>query len=275
MDIKGLVIREPWIDLILSGRKTWEMRSQQIGYRGWIGLIRKGSGRVEGVARLVDVGRPLSADEMVATFDRHRIPEAMIRGGEVARWTTPWKLAEVQVLRRPVPYRHPNGAITLFSLAPEVGAAILAQVGERAAAPAAPARPASAPPPSRLAAPPPPARSAAPSLPTDGTGRLLGETVLTEGNLKNNHFYLTPFLGRFPAGLFGGTNDGALAPLQATVDWGGGSPVETDIPSDKKMFRRRGWVREFFADNDARPGDTVRVHETAPLRYRVTLGKRA
>ncbi len=26
--LKGLIIRQPWIDLILSGKKTWEMRSK-------------------------------------------------------------------------------------------------------------------------------------------------------------------------------------------------------------------------------------------------------
>ncbi|WP_340583950.1 ASCH domain-containing protein [Brucella pseudintermedia] len=274
---KGLVIREPWIDLLLSGKKTWEMRGQRPSYRGWIGLIRKGSGRVSGVARLVDVGHPLSPDEMVATFDKHRIPEAMIRSGEVAKWTTPWKLADLRVLPKPVPYRHPNGAITLFSLEPQVSEAILAQLGEL--------------PPAKAEIPAPVSNSAVKPAPTGPgpskvqpapvrspqshvSGSLLGETVLTEGNIKNNHFYLTPFLGRFPASMFGGTNDGTLAPQQALIDWGGASPVETDIPSDKKMFRRRGWVRQFFADNDAEPEDIVCVHQTAPFRYRVSLKKK-
>ena len=125
---KGLVVREPWIDLLLSGQKTWEMRSQNTSYRGWIGLIRKGSGRVSGIARLVDVGLPLLPDEMIETFEKHRIPEAMIRSGEVAKWIIPWKLADIRVLRQPIPYRHPNGAITLFSLDAAVGAAILNQL---------------------------------------------------------------------------------------------------------------------------------------------------
>lgn len=274
---KGLVIREPWIDLLLSGEKTWEMRGQRPSYRGWIGLIRKGSGRVSGVARLIDVGFALSPEEMVATFDKHRIPEAMISSGEVAKWTTPWKLADVRVLRHPVPYRHPNGAITLFSLDPHVSGAIVAQLGELPPAEAGIAGSVrGSAPNSALAGPGP---SKAPSMPAApplhrGASTLLGETVLTEGNIKNNHFYLTPFLGRFPASIFGGTNDGTLAPQQALIDWGDASPVETDIPSDKKMFRRRGWVRQFFANNDAEPGDVVCVHQTVPFRYTVTLKKK-
>ncbi|MBD8246954.1 ASCH domain-containing protein [Xanthomonas campestris] len=42
--MKGLVIDEPWISLILSGQKTWEMRSRATSIRGRIALIKKGSG---------------------------------------------------------------------------------------------------------------------------------------------------------------------------------------------------------------------------------------
>jgi hypothetical protein len=52
---KALIISEPWIDYILEGTKTWEMRSSGVSHRGWFGLIKKGTGAVHGVARLVDV----------------------------------------------------------------------------------------------------------------------------------------------------------------------------------------------------------------------------
>src|SRR5947209_18338036 len=48
--VKALIIREPWIGHILSGAKTWEMRTSKTSLRGRIGLIRKGSGVVVGVA---------------------------------------------------------------------------------------------------------------------------------------------------------------------------------------------------------------------------------
>jgi len=44
--IKGLIIDTPHIDNILSGQKTWEMRSTQTKQRGLVALIRKGSGTV-------------------------------------------------------------------------------------------------------------------------------------------------------------------------------------------------------------------------------------
>jgi DNA polymerase III subunit epsilon len=103
--------------------------------------------------------------------------------------------------------------------------------------------------------------------------RIIGEVTLTPANLKHNHFYITQFKSRLPQDLIGGTNDDDLAPRMALIHWGAAVPVETDIPSDKNMFRRRGWVGEFFARTGARAGDSVRLEEIAPYQYRVSLVK--
>lgn len=275
---KALVIREPWIDLILSGKKSWEMRGQRPAFRGWLGLIRKGSGRVSCIARLVDVGHPLTEDEMVASFDMHRIPEAMIRSGEVAKWTTPWKMADIRVLRQPVPYSHPNGAITLFSLDPKVGRAIVEQLGEL---PIMTTSSSLVPPSTTInkfnsnAALQRTGSSHDNLIVSEANSSILGEVELTAGNIKHNHFYLGSFLDRFPVDLIGGSNERSLAPRAAHLDWGGIQQVETDIAGDKKLFRRRGWVRQFFTDSDAEPGDTVLVHQIAPYKYKVSLNKKA
>lgn len=113
---KGLIIADPWIGYILDGTKDWEMRSSGASHRGWFALIRKGSGAIYGIARLIEVGAPLSPTEMVATFGHHRIPEQMIRSGEVTKWNTPWKLADVCRSGRPIPYRHKSGAVTWVEL---------------------------------------------------------------------------------------------------------------------------------------------------------------
>ena len=121
---KGLVIREPWVSMILDGAKTWEMRSKATRYRGWVGLIRKGSGKVSGVARLAEVGEALDEEELVGSIGRHGIPEEMIRSGGIGKWVVPWKFEDVRILAEPVPYRHPNGAITLFNFDPGTAEAI-------------------------------------------------------------------------------------------------------------------------------------------------------
>lgn len=107
------------------------------------------------------------------------------------------------------------------------------------------------------------------------TSGMWGEVEITEGNLnpRNSHFYMRGFIRRFPSDLIGGSNESKSAPRKAIVDWGGPSLVETDIDGEKEFFRARGWVRHFFANNGAAAGDIVRVEETAPYRYRVTLRK--
>lgn len=113
---KGLIIADPWIGYILDGTKDWEMRSSATSHRGWFALIRKGTGAIYGVAKLVESGTPLLPAEMIATFEHHRIPEHMIRSGEVAKWTTPWKLVDVRRFDQPVAYRHKSGAVTWVEL---------------------------------------------------------------------------------------------------------------------------------------------------------------
>jgi hypothetical protein len=51
--MQGLIIRAPWIDMILAGTKTWEMRTAPCPHLGRIGLIRKGTGLIVGVANVV------------------------------------------------------------------------------------------------------------------------------------------------------------------------------------------------------------------------------
>ncbi len=100
--MKALIIRDPWIGLILSGRKIWEMRTTPTRYRGRIGLIRKGSGMVVGIADLVDSMSRLDASELAASRDRHRIPTELDHDVIQSGWLHPWVLRNVCQLPRPV-----------------------------------------------------------------------------------------------------------------------------------------------------------------------------
>lgn len=308
---KALIVADPWIGYLLDGSKNWEMRSSKSSHRGWFGLIRKGTGAVYGVARLVDVGDPLTPSEMIANFHHHRIPDRMIHSGEVAKWNVPWKLADVQLLKRPVPYQHKSGAVTWVELDDRCVANIAQQLGT--AVPESKysldkagtaekvdtddvhvnvrqrgntiyinvkwddGRPEPAP----VTSPQPTSPPAAKSLPSSplppstasAGGRMIGEVSLTEGNVANNHIYLRSFFDRFPADAIGGSNKASAAKRDITVDWGGGEPIQTDLDSAKKIFRARGWIGAFFKMNRATAGDRIVVEETAPYRYRVRLQK--
>ena len=58
--MRGILIKPPWIEKILSGQKTWEIRGSRTKVRGTIGLIKSKSGMVVGVADLVDCVGPIS-----------------------------------------------------------------------------------------------------------------------------------------------------------------------------------------------------------------------
>ena len=107
---RALVIASPDIDRILAGEKTWEMRSRNCRIRGLIGLIKKGSGTIVGLAEITEVIGPLSPDEMRANLDKHRIDRHRLADPHVSKWNRAWVLSSVRALPRPVPYRHPSGA---------------------------------------------------------------------------------------------------------------------------------------------------------------------
>lgn len=100
---------------------------------------------------------------------------------------------------------------------------------------------------------------------------VVGRSVLTQGNLNNNHFYLREFISAFPSEVIGGSNKASAAPSTLTIHWGGSGTIATDIDGSKKIFRDRSWVRTFFERNAARSGDAVEIVETAPCCYQVKL----
>lgn len=117
MALKGLVIDQPWIELILAGEKIWEMRSRSTRMRGPIALIEKGTGTVVGLAELADSLPALSRFEMQRTVAKHRIPTSLSAQPDF-KWFSPWVLRNVRRLSVPVPYDHPAGAVIWVNLSP-------------------------------------------------------------------------------------------------------------------------------------------------------------
>lgn len=297
---KALIVAEPWIGHLLTGRKSWEMRSKAASLRGWFGLIRKGSGAVVGVARLVDVGPRLTTEQMLANVEKHCIPPELILSGSVDKWTMPWKLEDVQRLPRSVPYQHKSGAVTWVDLDESVTQAIADQFGSSTHAASVPLRrsdevkvdirergrklhidiewddglPEDSIPVgdvAELAKPKPSTSNALPSIVSPSGTRLVGEVALTEANITHGHIYLRSFFDRFPADAIGGSNKASQAKRLLTVQTPLGDQFETDLDGKKRFFRARGAVRSFLESSRARAGDVVVVEEVAPYRYRLSL----
>lgn len=113
--MKGLVIKSPWIEHILSGKRTWEIRGSHTSTRERIALIKSRSGRVWGTCTLADCVGPLTLDDLRANADKHQIPLENLNELPYAR-TYAWVLKDVQALAEPIPYKHPTGAVVWVKL---------------------------------------------------------------------------------------------------------------------------------------------------------------
>jgi len=94
---------------------------------------------------------------------------------------------------------------------------------------------------------------------------------LTAGNLRNNSVYVTSIRSHFPRASLGGRNR-AQAGTMFTLMLDGGERVETDIVSDRNLFRTRAWG-SWFKQMQARPGDRVVFTPLAAGVYFVGLAR--
>jgi hypothetical protein len=110
--LSAIPIKTPFIDMILIGVKTWEIRTKSTKKIGPVALIRSGSGTVVSTAFLAEdifLTRKICA----ANYEKMGMTkeEALTCYGEHA-----WVLKDIIKLRKPVPYKHPPGAITWVTL---------------------------------------------------------------------------------------------------------------------------------------------------------------
>lgn len=92
---------------------------------------------------------------------------------------------------------------------------------------------------------------------------------LTQGNINNSHLYLSSVIDFFPEVAIGGPNDESEAEVKLEVHNGIEQAVLTDIAGDKKIFRKRGWVKEFFEAHKMKAGDKVIIEKTGHNRYHI------
>lgn len=106
--MKGLIIKEPWIDLILKGEKTWEIRSSHTKIRGEIYLIKSGTGHIFGKVNVVDSIK-LTPDTYFNSVDKHKIENHQNK--MPYKNTHAWVLEDPVLFKEPIPYKHPQGAV--------------------------------------------------------------------------------------------------------------------------------------------------------------------
>jgi hypothetical protein len=115
--MRGLMVRSPWIEKILAGEKTWEIRGSNTRVRESVALIRAGSGRIVGGADIIDSVGPLTRAQLADTTGKHCIPDDRI-DEVIGRYKRiyAWVLTGAKALPEAIPYDHPSGAVIWVTL---------------------------------------------------------------------------------------------------------------------------------------------------------------
>lgn len=99
-----MVLRDPWLPLILEGKKTMEIRSKRAGLGPvWLGQGGKVYGKVNIIA-----ATPMTEQQFRDCMSEHLWPENMPM---TYKTICGLSLAEPHALPKPVPYWRPRGAI--------------------------------------------------------------------------------------------------------------------------------------------------------------------
>ena len=110
---RALLVKNPWLNLILDGKKIWEIRDTNTKMRGEIQLALSGAGgRIVGQCHIVD-SFAIDAGTLGEHVSKHCIDNlAMI----TYRRPHAWVLSNVHRYETPVAYSHPQGAIKWVKL---------------------------------------------------------------------------------------------------------------------------------------------------------------
>jgi len=108
---KGLIVKKNWLDKIFDEGKIWEMRSTITKVRGNIQLIESGSGLIVGEAELLDCYE-VPKTKQAETIDFHKVEDLKL----LNKWKFAWLLSRAKRYEKPIPYKHPQGAVIWVNL---------------------------------------------------------------------------------------------------------------------------------------------------------------
>ncbi len=135
--MKAINLDQPWAELILSGRKTIELRTRRTSHRGLLG-IRATKTVLEEVCRNFNLnadnlamGAILGTVEVVEVIqldeDNWRVlrDQHLVEAPAPGRWRYGWRLTNPHRLVKPIPYRGMPG---MFDLPDEIADQIVQQM---------------------------------------------------------------------------------------------------------------------------------------------------
>ena len=125
---RAFFLKPQWLALVLSGEKSWELRTTATSIREQVGIIEKSSGTVVGICTIVACHGPLTDDELAASYSKHLttpLDRQRLAGARPYRYA--WVVDHVQALRVPVPYVHIPGTQGWCGITTDVAAEIARQ----------------------------------------------------------------------------------------------------------------------------------------------------
>ena len=115
--LRGLIVRDPYASQLLNGEKIWEIRGRSTQIRGPVVIVKQGTGKAYGIANLVRVLGPLDLDDLVASREVPSVErDELQRNGLPYRKTFAYVFTSPRWFKNPMPYLHPNGAVTWVRL---------------------------------------------------------------------------------------------------------------------------------------------------------------
>lgn len=106
---KALIIKRNWLDLILFGQKTFEIRSSNTNIRGNIALIESGSGFIVGRCNIID------SFELDKSNIKEILLKSCIENEKIiySMYKRPfvWIIDDAFRYNTPIEYKHPKGAV--------------------------------------------------------------------------------------------------------------------------------------------------------------------
>jgi hypothetical protein len=115
--VMGLTVKKEWLDLILAGKKTWEIRGTSTKRRGLIHLAQSKSGQLRGRAKLVGC-RQLDRRTLMQHKRFHQLPNVkMVKYKKI--WA--WILKDAEPYDVPFDYSHKQGAVIFVTVRSHMG----------------------------------------------------------------------------------------------------------------------------------------------------------
>lgn len=107
--MRCLKIDDKWVNLILNGSKTWEIRRRNTKIRERIALGNTKTKRVVGYARIID-SVEMTVEELKKHNDKHHANDFLENYANCRQILFAWILNDVKVEVKPKHYSHSTGS---------------------------------------------------------------------------------------------------------------------------------------------------------------------